>query len=79
MIESHQKLQRLTGDKVRQYRHEADLARTLAAARNHHGWRWWLGETLLALAGRLSPTHRTLLNRLCESLESPLSNRKATA
>lgn len=69
MFESPHKLQRLASDKVRELHHEADLARSLAAVHlRRHSWRWRLGETLLRLAGRLSPQHRTLLAPLRECL-----------
>lgn len=66
MFESPHKQHRLAVEKTRQYRQEAAVVRTLSAIGTHQGWRWRLGETLLALAGRLSPSHRTLLERLCD-------------
>lgn len=66
MFESPHKQQRFAAEKTEQYRREADIARSLSAAGVHHGWRWRLGETLFALAGRLSPEHRTLIERLCD-------------
>lgn len=66
MFESPHKQQRHAADKVDRYRREADIAHSLSAAGIRHGWRWRLGETLFALAGRLSPEHRTLIERLCD-------------
>ena len=74
MFESPHKQHRLAIEKTHQYHHEADVARTLSTAGVHYSWRWRLGQTLLALAGRLSPAHRTLLDRLCDP---PMSERNA--
>ena len=80
MFESPHKLQRLAAEKAKQYHHQADIARALAGARPRHGWRWHLGETLLTLATRLSPSHRTLLDQLQDCLhDAPLSDGNAAA
>jgi hypothetical protein len=76
MFESPHRQQRLAVEKTRQYHREAHVARTLSAAGVHHGWRWRLGETLFALAGRLSPAHRTRLERPCDP---PMSEGNAAA
>lgn len=74
MFESPHKLHRLAADKASEYRREAEIARLAAAARSEPGWRWRLGETLLALATRLSPEHRNRLQRLGDQLGDQLGD-----